>query len=54
MSELHAVQRLIAHLEEKRPSGVSRLLIDEAREELDAHRRLSRLLRRMNVRNGAK
>lgn len=48
MSELHAIQRLIAHLEKHQPRDVPVALVTAARDELSDHRQLSRLLKRLN------
>lgn len=48
MSELHAIQRLIQFCEHPGAGKVPAQLVREAREELNAHRKLSRVLRRLN------
>lgn len=49
MSELHAIARLLSELEREPRRAPRSALVADARAELDAHRQLSRVLRRLNT-----
>lgn len=49
MSELHAIARLISECERNPKIAPNPDQVAAARAELDAHRQLSRLLRRLNM-----